>query len=488
MLRVADLVSDASLELDVLSGRDGLSRAVTWTHVAEIPDAAQWLEGGELLLTVGLGIPTEPEAQVAYLEALAKVKASCLGIGHRAPPLSDDLLKAGDDLALPIVRVGVQVPFARISRIVAAGNLDLSQSRLALQIRILESLRWWSEADVDTRSVFDRLESVTGFDIYVVDKAGRPALPGMRPAPAGIRNEIPGLRRYPIITDGFGAVVPISGPEDSFVVLQHRSDDGATGVVVARQVATVAAVHLSDHYRRQEEDLRRGSELLNGLLSGDRPRAGTLDYLRGRGFDLDAPVRLYAVRSRGAGMLDSTLLHNKWFGTGSPALISAGADYILILCDTPLTEAAGLLAALDVVAGASDSFRFGADLKRYRQQAVWAMQNISDATDSLVEYQGARQFTPWFSMGAETMGAVIEQVLGPLLRHDEAKGSELVRTLETYLRRERSVAKAAEELVIHPHTLRYRLAKIEELTSRSLSATQDVAEFWWALRARGVPT
>jgi purine catabolism regulator len=277
MLRVADLVADASLELDVLSGHSGLDRAVTWTHVAEIPDAAQWLEGGELLLTVGLGIPEEPAAQVAYLEALDRVKASCLGIGHRAPKLSDELLQASDTLGLPIVRVGVQVPFARISRVVAAGNLDLSQSRLALQIRILESLRWWSEAGVDSRSVFQRLEAVTGFDIYVVDTDGNPALPGLRPAPASICAEIPNLRSYPIITNGFGAVVPINGPQECFVVLQHRSDDGATGVVVARQVATVAAVHLADHYRRQEEDLRRGGEVLNALLSGDRPRPSTLD-------------------------------------------------------------------------------------------------------------------------------------------------------------------------------------------------------------------
>lgn len=487
MLRVADLVADASLELEVLSGRSGLDRAVTWTHVAEIPDAAQWLEGGELLLTVGMGIPTEPDAQVDYLLALARVNASCLGIGHRAPPLADDLLRAADDLGLPILRVGMQVPFARISRIVAAGNLDLSQSRLALQIRVLESLRWWSESGVDTQSVFQRLEAVTGFDIYVVDESGNPALPGMRPAPTPICAEIPGLRSYPIITDGFGAVVPVNGPQETFVVLQHRSDDGATGVVVARQVATVAAVHLSDHYRRQEEGLRRGGEVLNGLLNGDRIQPGTRDYLRDRGFDIDAPVRLYAVRARAGSALSSLLLQTKWTETGSAALIYASSDYVLILSQAELGAVTDLLGSLDGIAGASDRFHLGAELTRFHRQAVWAMQNTAGSA-AVVEYQEARHFTPWLNMSVETMGAVVEQVLGPLQRTDAAKGSELLRTLEIYLTRERSVARAAEELAIHPHTLRYRLAKIEELTSRDLSSTQDVAEFWWALQARRVPS
>jgi DNA-binding PucR family transcriptional regulator len=56
-----------------------------------------------------------------------------------------------------------------------------------------------------------------------------------------------------------------------------------------------------------------------------------------------------------------------------------------------------------------------------------------------------------------------EDLLGPLITHDRAHGSDLVRTLEAYLRNERNVAATARELFVHYNTLRYRLGKIDEV-------------------------
>lgn len=56
-----------------------------------------------------------------------------------------------------------------------------------------------------------------------------------------------------------------------------------------------------------------------------------------------------------------------------------------------------------------------------------------------------------------------EDLLGPLLEHDRTHRSDLLRTLETYLRNDRNVAATARELFVHYNTLRYRLARIDEL-------------------------
>lgn len=487
MIRVSDLVADASLEIEVLSGRAGLDKAVTWTHVAEIPDAAQWLEGGELLLTTGLGVPATPDDQVSYLRSLARVKASCLGIGHRAPPLSDELFAASDALRLPVVRVGVEVPFSRITRVVAAGNLDLSQTRLAIQIRILETLRPWAEGAADSRTVFQRLESVTGFDIYVVDEAGTSVLPDMKDAPSTICAEIPELRSYPIITDGYGAVVPIKGPADTFVVLQHRSDHGATGVVVARQVATVAAIHLADLYRRHEENLRRGGEILNGLLS-DGDLRNARPHLLAHGFDLDAPHRMVAVRPRTASPPDPRQLYTRLLRSGIPGIILAAADHLTLLSPDLPAQLAAVTDSLELVGGVSDTFHLGAPLTRYQRQAVWTMQTTAGDGRGLVPYQRARNFTPWLAMGPESIAAAVAEILGPIRGYDEQRGTDLLHTLAVYLRTQRSVAGSAAELGVHPHTLRYRLAKIEDLTGRRLVDTQHLAELWWAVQADALPT
>jgi PucR family transcriptional regulator, purine catabolism regulatory protein len=51
------------------------------------------------------------------------------------------------------------------------------------------------------------------------------------------------------------------------------------------------------------------------------------------------------------------------------------------------------------------------------------------------------------------------------------------------LRNDRSPTKTAAELYIHRQTLVYRMRRIEELTERSLSRTEDVVELWLAIKA-----
>lgn len=488
MIRVSDLVAHPSLELEVLSGAAGLGRPVTWTHVSEILDVASFLEGGELLLTTGLGIPVEEAAQVEYLETLADARAAGLGIGHRAPPLSAAMLAASDLFEIPLMRVGVQVPFSLIGRTVAAANHELSQSRLTLQVRILESLRLWADGQIDSPSSFQGLESITGFDIYLVSESGSALIPGMKAAPAAVRREIAGLRESPRITNGYGAPVPIQSPDTAYVVLQHRSDDGATGVIVARQVATVAAVHLSDHYRRRAEEFRQGSEVLGRLLRGEAADANTQAFLTTRRFDVDGAYRLMAIRpSDGSRPVEAQRLQADLIQMGTPALIIANPNHIILLVNSDLSRLGPALTARGWNGGVSEPAALSADLARCHRQALWALENSELLGDELVEYGSARELTPWLSMSPEAISAVLDRVLGPILQHDRARGSELMHTLERYLQLDRSPSRAARDLDIHPHTLRYRLDKIEELTAKSMSRTQDVAEFWWAVQARCLP-
>jgi purine catabolism regulator len=76
-----------------------------------------------------------------------------------------------------------------------------------------------------------------------------------------------------------------------------------------------------------------------------------------------------------------------------------------------------------------------------------------------------------------------EQILGPLTRFDAEHKADLVETLRTYLATDGSVQATAEQLVVHRNTVRYRVDQIEKLTGRSLTATEDRTELWFALRA-----
>ena len=53
---------------------------------------------------------------------------------------------------------------------------------------------------------------------------------------------------------------------------------------------------------------------------------------------------------------------------------------------------------------------------------------------------------------------------------------------------DRSWQRSAAELHIHKQTLGHRISRIEQLTGRGLARTEDLAEWWFALRAHDLLT
>ena len=130
-LTVRELTQIPFLRTRMHAGAAGAQRVISWAHVTEMARPWEWLEKGDLLMTVGLGIPLTPADQVAYIESLAAVEVSGLAIGEHmhAPPLSDAMLAAADRRALPILITAFEVPFIQISRTVAAASQPVTRRR-----------------------------------------------------------------------------------------------------------------------------------------------------------------------------------------------------------------------------------------------------------------------------------------------------------------------------------------------------------------------
>ena len=66
MLTVADtLALDALHGAQTVAGKGGLDHVVSWAHVVGVPDAANWLNGGELILTTYINLPPDEVGQCA---------------------------------------------------------------------------------------------------------------------------------------------------------------------------------------------------------------------------------------------------------------------------------------------------------------------------------------------------------------------------------------------------------------------------------------
>ena len=105
MLTVRDIATMNGLELTVAAGADGLANGVSWLHVSELADPTPFLEGGEFLLTTGLGVGELGTGQRAYVRRLAKHGLAGLGfgVGFGFPDVPAPLVEEANKLAFPVL-------------------------------------------------------------------------------------------------------------------------------------------------------------------------------------------------------------------------------------------------------------------------------------------------------------------------------------------------------------------------------------------------
>ena len=71
MLTVREIAALPGLGLELVAGASGAGNVIRWVHVSELSDPTPWLEGGELLITTGLGVGELSRPQREYVRRLA---------------------------------------------------------------------------------------------------------------------------------------------------------------------------------------------------------------------------------------------------------------------------------------------------------------------------------------------------------------------------------------------------------------------------------
>jgi purine catabolism regulator len=105
-------------EPELLAGETALDRPVRWVHSSEVYEGANFLDGGELLLTNGFGL-TERDEEVRrrYVRELAARGAAGLAVevGRSLPAMPAEVTDEARRLGLPLLAMHRVVPFVRIT-------------------------------------------------------------------------------------------------------------------------------------------------------------------------------------------------------------------------------------------------------------------------------------------------------------------------------------------------------------------------------------
>ncbi len=107
----------------VVAGAAGLGRTVRWTHVAEHPDIAHLLRGGELLLSTGLAFPEDAAGLAGFADELADADVAGLVVelGRRFPDaVPPALLETAEGRGLPVIELRRETLFVQVTESVHA--------------------------------------------------------------------------------------------------------------------------------------------------------------------------------------------------------------------------------------------------------------------------------------------------------------------------------------------------------------------------------
>ncbi len=500
-MTVGELLALPHLRLTLLAGEGGLERAVSWAHVFDHTDPWDWLDPGDLVLTSGWIIPEGPAEQAAFIERMAEAGFAGLlaADAPQCPALSDQMLKAADRCDFPLGNSPYQTSLAEICRSVQRANQTREGRILNTIMRVHDEVRAGLVNGRSSGELVAALGKTIGCDLYIVNpETWEPLLPGtaipnrswraalsealkerggVAPTSMSLKADERCLIALPIATDQLiDLPIPILQPAFLFVDV---SGDPAPRLTLLEHVCAVLAIEIVRVEAEFHKEWKSGSSLLMDGLTG-RIDACSFET-RARELGIEMPCVCVAIEGPEE-MIDR--VDRYWLVRRVPHLTTssmAGVSLTLIHADEPrIKDIDDLSAMAEFRAGISQPIFGGSALADASRQARWALETLPPGSGVATYATSRPSFLPRTLLESQQAA---EYILGPLVEYDAAHDGELVKTLEVYLACERSPKRAAEALFVHNQTVNYRIARIQELTGRSLRSTADISEFWFALKA-----
>ncbi|HVH23992.1 MAG TPA: PucR family transcriptional regulator [Pseudonocardia sp.] len=339
---LAALLRQPVLGLTMLTGAENVPHEISWVHASELGDPTPYLDGGELLLSVGMWLdPAAGGAELAeqaeaYVRRLVEVGVVGLGFGvgvkhDEVPPA---LVAAAESAGLPLLQVPEQTAFVAVGRSVweaLAAEQHAEVTRTSSAQQDLTRAAVSSGAAGLLRRLAERLDGWA----LMLDPAGTV----QHAAPAGAERRAAWLatelERFRDLSTPVSATLSV---EDDQIAVQSLRLGRRTGGFLAvgspvrlnreqRTVLNTAASLLTlmlaqtSALRAAEAQLR--TAIFELLLEGDLDRAARLAGGLGGGLPAD-PVRLLLAAGTGRSRDDLAELLDLTIGPRARNLASAG--------------------------------------------------------------------------------------------------------------------------------------------------------------------
>ncbi|GAB2961219.1 PucR family transcriptional regulator [Saccharothrix stipae] len=502
---------------EVVAGESGLDRPVRWVHITELTDPASFLKGGELVLTTGMPLPTDPSLVRRYVDELADVGAAALVIElvrrfHRPP---DALVRACRTRGLPLVTLAKDVNFVEVTQVVHALILGSHAEAMRRTQQIHDAFTALTLRGAGPEDVLRAAAEMSGHTVVLenlahqallCEVAGRTAAEALadwerrsRAVPPGDDTDVRGPERWlvtPVEYHGerWGRVAMLPalappvpgrparatafGPEDVTVLVRT-----AMALTIAR------LIHTSTWERRAHGNLLQD-------IAEQRHRSA--DEARVRAAALGVPtkdtgyVAVLVDTSAGDALVDALEPGTVLVGELSPGRVGVLLALRAGQLWRPAVEHLGRT-ALDVDPAAVVSV--GSEVTDLAH-AARSFRQAARVAEAVLPGEVGKPYHELSDIGLRELLRTlredirvqdyVERQIGRLIEHDDRHRTDLVPTLRHYLDAAGNKTTAARRGDLSRQTLYQRLATIERLLDCDLESGERRTELHVALMALDV--
>ncbi|MFJ7043257.1 PucR family transcriptional regulator [Streptomyces sp. NPDC101112] len=322
-------------EPEVVAGAGQLDRPVRWVHVAEAPDVGVMLTGGEMVLTTGVLLAGDEEAQAEYIRSLHRAEAAAvvLGLGRAFPTPPDVMRRAAERCGLPMVVLHRPFPFAELTEEVQSRLVRRKFAAVSLSESVRTALTGLITAGAPLQRLLDEIAQHAGCPLVVTNLAHRVlATAGERPAVDDVLRDWERISRQAGGTEGDGWIrAELGGRGERWgrIVLCGYRGDTATGRLLADRAAEALVLHRMLGGTAHSWEEQSAQSLLTDLVSGVVPARQLLPRARAAGLPVNRRTFVpLVVRDGDPAGLDRVL---RMLGlSGLVAELAEGATAVLV--------------------------------------------------------------------------------------------------------------------------------------------------------------
>jgi purine catabolism regulator len=498
----------------VVAGESGLGRAVRWVHVAEVPDIAPLLRGGELILTTGIALPADDAGLLGWVRELAAAGVSGVvveGVRRFVDGLPTLLCQEADRLDLPLIQLAAETRFVQVTEAAHALILDSRTRLLEAAQRVHDIFTEYTvtgatpeQLVAEMARLADRAVVLETLTHQVVASATPPGL-AEDPLDGWVRRSrrIAPAPRTEYDTGQGCLLTPVSAHGRTFgrlIMLDATDGDPILRTVLERGANAVAINHLAEHADWSAEAATHQAllqRILGRGLAGDRaPAAVDANEILLRTESIGIPLRgspvvavVVVLNCRGGEPPGQPIDGRRLVALAAqdaavPALIGSLDDERVTLLVADSTPIAALAAAIhERLRPARAAIGVGPAVDGVREAA----NSLREAADVAAEVaRAALPDRPFYRLADlrlrgllrllrddAALAGFVERELGPLLVYDDAHGTDLVGTLKTFLRCGYNKAGTAAAAHLSRPTLYQRLHQIEHVLGIDLEDNES---------------